>query len=108
MYNEMPSKLLTVRVSDNLSNAIAQLMAETGLDKTAVVHKLLKIGLEVGIEHEPVIQNGKTSRLAENTINPGIEQIIDQRITERLTELENRITDRVTERSKRITEEMGE
>ena len=108
MYNEMPSKLLTVRVSDDLSNAIAQLMAETGLDKTAVVHKLLKIGLEVGIEHQPVIQPGKTSRLAKNTLNPGIEQIIDQRITERLTELENRITDRVTERSKRITEEMGE
>ncbi|WP_041225929.1 hypothetical protein [Crinalium epipsammum] len=104
----MPSKLLTVRVSDDLSNAIAQLMAETGLDKTAVVHKLLKIGLEVGIEPEPVIQPGKTSRLAANTLNPGIEQIIDQRITERLTELENCITDRVTERSKRITEEMGE
>jgi antitoxin component of RelBE/YafQ-DinJ toxin-antitoxin module len=104
----MPSKLLTVRVSDDLSNAIAQLMAETGLDKTAVVHKLLKIGLEVGIENQPVIQNGTTSRLAENTLNPDIEQIIDNCITKRLTELENRITDRVTERSKRITEQMGE
>ena len=104
----MPSKLLTVRVSDDLSNAIAQLMAETGLDKTAVVHKLLKIGLEVGIEHQPVIQNGTTSRLIKNAFNPGIEHIIDQRITERLKDLENRITERVTERSKRITEEMGE
>lgn len=104
----MPNKLLTVRVSDELSNAIAKVMAETGLDKTAVVHKLLKIGLEVGIEHEPVIEPSKISRLAENTLNPSIEQIIDQRITERLTELENRIADRITERSKRITEEMGE
>ncbi|MGB3204010.1 MAG: hypothetical protein WBB28_03350 [Crinalium sp.] len=104
----MPNKLLTVRVSDELSNAIAQLMAETGLDKTAIVHKLLKIGLEVGIEHQPVIEPAQTSRLAENALNPRIEQIIDQRITERLTEMENRITDRVTERSKRITDEMGE
>jgi len=102
----MPKKLLTIRIPDDLDAIISQIKQDTGLDKTAVVHSLLRAGLTLGIDcnNKFVIPTSATSSLRENSLNPVIEELIDQRITE----LEKRITFRITEREKRITEHLGE
>jgi hypothetical protein len=102
----MPKKLLTIRIPDDLDAIISQIKKDTGLDKTAVVHRLLRTGLTLGIDYnnKSIIPNSATSRLKENFLNTVIEQLIDQRITE----IEKRITFRITEREKRITEHLGE
>lgn len=102
----MPKKLLTIRIPDDLDAIISQIKKDTGLDKTAVVHRLLRAGLTLGIDcnNKSVIPNSSTSSLRENSLNPVIEEIIDQRITE----LEKRITFRITERENHITEHLGE
>ena len=88
----MPSKLLTVRVPDDLHETLMQLMEETGLDKTAIVHKLLRLGLNVGSDSS-VIQNRITAQITKLDI----QELVDERIAKHLTELEKRLTGSVTE-----------